>query len=306
MELELFQVIILIITGAAVGISMSFIGQTGSGIVIPIVYLMTGDILLAVATNILNDLIAALAVSISYLKNKNYEMIKENFYLLGISIAISIICVAILMLTNLSNIYGILMPILFIVIGIGVLRKGFPTAESIKETVHKITEKFFKGKKSEEDIVELEEKLDIQIDSGNQIIEGIIPIGSKLFFISVLLVGILLGINSGLFGAGGGFIIAVVLILWGYPLKKAVGTALIFGIGICLSTFVIFQVFGYFFHGRFFVDWTITLYLAIGAISIGLVMSVLVQDMSAKTMGAGMGSVMILLGTITLIIYFMR
>ena len=195
---------------------------------------------------------------------------------------------------------------MFIVLGLGILRRGFPTAESIKETVHKITERFFKGKKSDEDITKLEQKLDNQIDSGKEIIEGVIPIGSKIFYISIIVMSIIIGANSGLFGASGGFIVAIILILWGYPLKKAVGTGLIFGIAICFSTFITFQVFGYLFHGSFFVDWTITLYLAIGAISVGLIMSVLVQDMSAKAMGAGMGSVMILLGTITLIIYFMR
>ena len=73
MELDLFQIIILLIAGATVGISMSFIGQTGSGIVIPIVYLITGDILLAIAINLMNDFIVASAVSINY---TNFEETK--------------------------------------------------------------------------------------------------------------------------------------------------------------------------------------------------------------------------------------
>ncbi len=62
MPLDPFVIVILIIAGSSVGLSMSFIGQTGSGIVIPIVFILTGDIFLAIVINLLNDLIAASAV----------------------------------------------------------------------------------------------------------------------------------------------------------------------------------------------------------------------------------------------------
>ncbi len=306
MELSLFYIVLLILCGAITGISMSFIGQTGSGIVIPVVFLLTGDILLAIATNLLNDLIAAGVVAINYVRHKNYLIKKDDFKLIGISILTSVACVYILLKTGLSNSYGVLLPLMFIVIGIGIMRKGFPTAESIKRTVHKLTERFFKGKKSEEEIKELEQKMDAQLIEGENIIEGVIPPNSKLFYISIILVGIMLGGNSGLFGAGGGFIVAVLLLFYGYPLKKAVGTGLLITVLICASTFMIYQLFGFVIKGRLFFDWSITLYLAIGSIVAGLIASKYVQKLSAKSMGMGMGLIMVVLGAFILVINFMK
>ena len=57
MALEIYQILILLSIGALVGISISFIGQTGLGIVLPIILLFTGDVFLAIAINLLNDLI---------------------------------------------------------------------------------------------------------------------------------------------------------------------------------------------------------------------------------------------------------
>jgi len=52
MVLEIYQIVILISIGALVGISISFIGQTGMGIVFPIILLFTGDVFLAIAINL--------------------------------------------------------------------------------------------------------------------------------------------------------------------------------------------------------------------------------------------------------------
>ncbi len=306
MELSLFFIILLILCGAITGISMSFIGQTGSGIVIPVVFLLTGDILLAIAANLLNDLIAAAVVSINYVRQKNYLIKKDNYALIAISILTSVGCVYILLKTGLSNSYGIILPLVFIVIGIGIMRKGFPTAESIKRTVHRLTERFLKTKKSEKEIKEIELKMDAQLIEGDNIIEGVIPRNSKMFFVSLIIVGVLLGGNSGLFGAGGGFIVAVLLLFYGYPLKKAVGTGLLITVLICASTFIIYQVLGFAIKERFFFDWAITFYLAIGSIIAGIIASKYVQKLSAKSMGMGMGLIMVVLGTFTLAIYFIK
>jgi len=306
MELELWQIVILIITGAIVGVSMSFIGQTGSGVVIPVVFLITNDILLAIAINILNDTIAASIVSINYIKNKNYKIRKDNFILIIVSILVSILSVYILITTDLSKAYGIILPVFFIILGIGIYRKGFPTTDSVKQIIHNITERFFKGKKTQQELDDLEKNLDEQLLLGDEVFQGIIPTNSRLFYILAICLGAFLGLNAGLFGASGGFIIVIVLvILYGYPLKKAIGAGLLLSILICLSTFIIFQILGFYFKSRFYFDWTISFYLAIGAIIMGLIMSKYVQRLSAKAMGMGMGATMIILGVFTLIIFFM-
>ncbi|MHA1272945.1 MAG: sulfite exporter TauE/SafE family protein [Promethearchaeota archaeon] len=307
MELELYQIVILIIAGGIVGISMSFIGQTGSGIVIPIVFILTGDILLAIAINILNDLIAASVCSIYYLIKKNYIFTKDNFILIAVSALTSLLCVYILITTNLSSSFSILLPLVFIIGGLYVFKNGFPTAASIKETVHKITEKFLKNKKSEDEIKEIEKKMDQQLLEGENITEGLIKRYSKPFYIATIIVGIILGGNSGLFGASGGLIIVLALIIIsGYPLKKSVGTGLVVSAVICLCTFTIYQIFGTIIKGRTYFDLTISFYLAIGAISVGIISSIYVQKLSAKAMGMGMGTIMVILGIATLIIHFVN
>ena len=69
MVLELYQIILLLIVGAFVGIGMSFVGQTGQGVVMPIILLLTGNVFLAIAINLLNDLITAGTVSITYIRS---------------------------------------------------------------------------------------------------------------------------------------------------------------------------------------------------------------------------------------------
>ena len=287
-----------------VGISISFIGQTGAGIVIPIVLLMTGDPLLAIATNILNDLIAVCIVLISYIKNGNYHWNKNFFYFLLFSILTSIGCIVLLMFTDLGSAVSWLLPILFIFLGLAIFRRGFPTAESIKQMVHSIIKRKFKDEKSEKDLKEFEEKMAEQIEEeSDEIVEGLIPIGSRLYYITLIVVGIILGGNSGLFGSSGGFIIAIALILFGYPLKKAVGTGLLLSVFICLSTYIIFQIMGLGFKNQVYFDLEISLFLTIGTVIMGFIASTRVQKLSANVMGKTMGAIMVLLGISTLLVY---
>ncbi|MFX1469478.1 MAG: TSUP family transporter, partial [Promethearchaeota archaeon] len=96
----------------------------------------------------------------------------------------------------------------------------------------------------------------------------------------------------------------VLIILYGYPLKKSVGTALILSIFMCLFTFSIYQIIGYSFEAKLYFNWEFTLYLGIGTLLTGFIISNYVQKLSAKAMGRGMGATMILLGTFSLIFYF--
>ena len=108
-----------------------------------------------------------------------------------------------------------------------------------------------------------------------------------------------------MFGANSGLIITIVLIiLYGYPLKKSVGTALILSIVMCIFTFSSYQILGYVIKGQLYFNWEFILYLGLGSFFAGLVVSNYVQKLSAKTMGRGMGATMVLLGLISLIFYF--
>lgn len=307
MSLELYQIIILIAIGALVGISMSFLGQTGQGVVIPIVFLMTGDILLAIATSVLSDLITASVVSIGYVKNKQYKFRSDTFIMIIVAIFGSFIGILILMITPVGNMFGWLLPLWIILFGAFILRKGFPTSERIKESVQNLRTKMSKKRIEKEGQMGTEKKLEDQRDNEENDFQGIIPKGSWLFYIATIGVGFFIGINSGMFGANSGMIIALTLIiLFGYPIKKGVGTALILSIIVCLITFILYQYLGYTIKGRFYFNFEIILYLAIGSIITGIFASLYIQKLSAKAMGRGMGILMILLGTISLIFYFIR
>ncbi len=303
--LEIYHIIILIFVGALVGISMSFVGQTGQGVVVPLILLMTGDVLLAISVNVLNDFIAATSVAINYVRKKQYYLNKNIIILIVISLISSFFGVLILMSTRLSTIFGWFLPAFIIFLGTTILSKGFPTSETLKEMVHKISQRYLKNKRKNLDFENLEEAPVNRLNTEDEQLESVIKPNSKLFFLLALVLGIIVGLNSGMFGANSGFIITLVLIiLYGYPLKKSVGTALILSIIMCIFTFSTYQILGYMVKDQLFFNWEFVLYLGIGSFIMGLITSNFVQKISAKAMGRGMGATMILLGLISLVFYF--
>lgn len=303
--LEIYHIIILIFVGALVGISMSFVGQTGQGVVVPLILLITGDVLLAISVNVLNDFIAATSVAINYVRKKQYYLNKNIIILIVISLISSFFGVLILMTTRLSTIFGWFLPAFIIFLGTTILSKGFPTSETLKEMVHKISQKFLKNKSKYVDFENLEEAPENKIYTEDEQFKSVIKPNSKLFFLLALVLGIIVGLNSGMFGANSGFIITLVLIiLYGYPLKKSVGTALILSIIMCIFTFSTYQILGYIVKDQLFFNWEFVLYLGIGSFIMGLITSNFVQKISAKAMGRGMGATMILLGLLSLVFFF--
>ena len=305
MVLQIYQIIILISIGALVGISISFIGQTGLGIVLPIVLLFTGDVFLAIAINLLNDLITSATVSIGYLKKKQFKLRLDIFIIIIIGIVTTFFGVFILMTTPLGSIYGWFIPIFIIFLGFLFLKRGFPTSESVKKTVQNLSRKIMKRTKNEGDLVELEKKIDLQLDSETDSIQGFISKGSRIYYILAIGFGLFVGVNSGLFGASSGLVFVLALvIIYGYPLKKGVGTALILSMIIGLCTFSFYQIFGITIKGRFFFDFELSFYLAIGSIISGIIASTYIQKLSAKTMGRAVGLVIFVLGSLSLTFFF--
>ncbi len=303
--MELYQIVILISIGALVGISISFIGQTGLGIVLPIVLLFTGDVFLAIAINLLNDLITAAFVSIGYLRKRQFKIRVDIFMMMIIAVFISFFGVFILMITPLGRIFGWFVPIFVMILGIIFLKRGFPTYESVKKMVQNMARKTVKKAKSEEELAELNKKIAEQLASETDTIQGFISRDSRLFFILAIIFGIIIGLNSGLFGASSGlFFVLALVILYGYPLKKGVGTALILSIIIGLCTFSFYQIFGITIKGRFFFNFELSFYLAIGSIISGIITSTYIQKLSAKTMGRAVGFIIFILGSLALAFYF--
>jgi len=307
MVLQIYQIVILISIGALVGISISFIGQTGLGIVFPIILLFTGDVFLAIAINLLNDLITAAAVSIGYLRKKQFKIRVDTFIIMVIAVFISFFGVFTLMTSPLGNIFGWFIPIFTMTLGLTFLKRGFPTYESVKKMAQNMARKTIKRGKSEEELAELNKKIDEQLASETGTIQGFISRGSRLFFLLAIVFGIIIGLNSGLFGASSGlFFVLALVIIYGYPLKKGVGTALILSIIIGLCTLSFYQIFGITIKGRFFFDFELSFYIAIGSIISGIIASTYIQKLSAKTMGRAVGFIIFALGALSLVFYFIR
>jgi len=305
LSLNVYEIITLILIGALVGISISFVGQTGQGVVLPIVLLLNGDAFLAIAINLLNDFITSAFVSIGYIRKKEFKFRKDTLIIIIVAMLISLLGIFILLITPIGNIYGWFIPLFIAILGIFFLYRGFPTTETLKRTAHNLSQKFLKKRSDLEIFDKTEKKNDEVFNTGIEDIQGFIPSGSRLFYILALIFGIIIGFNSGLFGANSGFIIVLALVLiYGYPIKKGVGTALILSIIMCLGTFLIYQILGIVIKGQFFFDLEISFYLAIGSIITGIITSVYVQRLSAKTMGRGVGIVIFVLGIISLIFYF--
>jgi uncharacterized membrane protein YfcA len=303
--LEIYQIILLICVGCLVGISMSFVGQTGQGIVIPVVLLITGDVLLAIAVSVLNDLITATGASLGYIRKKQYYLRKDIFLIILIALFGSFIGVFLLMTTPLGSAFGIFLPIVLIVLGVTIFKAGFPTSESLKKSVLKLTRRIMKNKYDDIKLAELEQQINEQLDGDGNEINGIFDKSSKLFYILAIIFGTYVGINSGMFGANSGFIITLILVmLYGYPLKKGVGTALILSVSMCVFTFIIYQVLGSVFKQQLYINLEITVFLGIGSFIVALIMPLYIQKLSAKTMGKTSGIIMLILGLTCLVFYF--
>ena len=305
MALEIYQIVILISIGALVGVSISFIGQTGLGIVLPIILLFTGDVFLAIAINLLNDLITSATVSIGYLRKKQFKIRIDISMIIIIGMITSFFGVFILMTTPLGSIYGWFIPIFIMILGLTFLKRGFPTSESVKKMVHNIARKTMKKAKNEEERAEINKKIDKQLVSEADSIQGFISRGSRIYYILAIGFGLFVGVNSGLFGASSGLVFVLALvIIYGYPLKKGVGTALILSIIISFCTFIFYQIFGLTIKGGLFFNFELSLYLAIGSIISGIIASTYIQILSAKTMGRAVGLVIFVLGSLALTFYF--
>ena len=302
--MQLYQIIILISIGALVGISISFIGQTGLGIVLPVILLFTGDVFLAIAINLLNDLLTSATVSIGYLRKKQFKIKLDIFIIIIIGIVTTFFGVFILMTTPLGSIYGWFIPIFIMFLGFLFLKRGFPTSESVKKTAQNIARKILKKAKNEEELAEINKKIDEQIVSEADSIKGFISRGSRMYYILAIVFGLFVGVNSGLFGASSGLVFVLALvIIYGYPLKKGVGTALILSIIISFCTFIFYLIFGLTIKGELFLNFEFSLYLAIGSIITGIVTSTYIQKLSAKTMGRVVGLVIFVLGSLSLTFY---
>ena len=112
----------------------------------------------------------------------------------------------------------------------------------------------------------------------------------KLRIISIVIMGIVTGILSGLLGVGGGFVLVPMMVyLLGMNQHRAHGTSL-----AVISMVVLFSAIFYSRHGQ--VDWTVAIQLAIGGVIGATVGARLCTLISARRLSRWFGVLLILVG----------
>ncbi|MBI6873716.1 sulfite exporter TauE/SafE family protein [Clostridium aciditolerans] len=253
LALYLLAIVIGVITG---GIT-SLIGASGVMIIVPILtMLFKVSVHTAIGTSLFVDVIASLTVSYSYYKNGNIELKS------GIWIALTSIIGAQLGASfaskmgegNLSSSFGIVL----VLAGLSMVRKSYKEKKDSSDTLSKLVN----FKKEWQKIL------------------------------SALVIGLGIGILSGIFGAGGGVMILLALIvLMSFPLHKAIGTSTLIMAITALSSTV-----GYGVRGN--IDFVLGSLLSVGAVVGGIIGSRYANKVNEKTLQKVVGICFMAMGII--------
>ncbi len=253
LALYLLAIVIGVITG---GIT-SLIGASGVMIIVPILtMLFKVSVHTAIGTSLFVDVIASLTVSYSYYKNGNIELKS------GIWIALTSIIGAQLGASfaskmgegNLSSSFGIVL----VLAGLSMVRKSYKEKKDSSNTLSKLVN----FKKEWQRIL------------------------------AALVIGLGIGILSGIFGAGGGVMILLALIvLMSFPLHKAIGTSTLIMAITALSSTV-----GYGVRGN--IDFVLGSLLSVGAVFGGIIGSRYANKVNEKTLQKVVGICFMAMGII--------
>ncbi|NHI93655.1 MAG: sulfite exporter TauE/SafE family protein [Candidatus Lokiarchaeota archaeon] len=204
----IINVILLIIIGLALGIGAGFIGASAVSIVVPILYVIFKfDILFALGTSLLVDIIGASIIAYLYWKKDNSDLetgaklglISFFFAIIGALIAFQIADFSESVYTGIFSWFNIFLGLLIIRDGQKSLKREKQLGIKINEMEQVPKNKFTKW------------------------LEDVSPRTKNIFLVGI---SACIGINAGIFGAGGGFLITIILIyLMQYKILKAVGTA---------------------------------------------------------------------------------
>ena len=235
----LFAVIIGVITG---GIT-SLIGASGVMIIVPILtMLFKVSVHTAIGTSLFVDVIASLTVAYSYYKNGNMEL-KSGIWIALTSIIgaqLGALFASKMGEGNLSSSFGVVL----VIAGLSMVRKSYKEKDDSSETVNH----FISFKKEWQKIL------------------------------AALFIGLGIGILSGIFGAGGGVMILLALImLMSFPLHKAIGTSTLIMAITALSSTI-----GYAARGK--IDFALGSFLAVGAVLGAILGSRYANKVNEKTL----------------------
>lgn len=270
--------VLSILVGIITGGITSLIGASGVMIIVPILTMFFNvSVHNAIGTSLLVDVIASLTVSYSYYKNGNIDLKS------GIWIALTSIVGAQLGASfasnmgegNLSSSFGIVL----LIAGLGTFRKSYKNKNKISENDNSVdnceTMEKADSKKSKHKFLKFEKQW------------------QKI--LAALIIGFGIGVLSGIFGAGGGVMILISLIvIMSFPLHKAIGTSTLIMAITALSSTI-----GYASRGN--IDIILSILISIGAILGGVIGSRYANKINEKTLQKLVGICFTLMG-ITMVV----
>jgi uncharacterized membrane protein YfcA len=248
-----------ILIGLGTGLVVGITGASGVLLVVPLLtIIMEVNIHTAVGTSLFVDVITSLIVSISYFRHGNINLRAALWLAIG----------AILGAQAGAQVSNIAIPATFLNIGFLIFIFGMAIVMWFKKT----------DKPKSEDKPHLLAEMTWR--------NRIITFG----------IGLLLGINSGLFGAGGGMVFfLVLLIILKYPTKLAVGTST-----MIMALTAISGTAGYAIHGN--VDYSVGIIIAIAAVGSGLASARLANKIPEKVLNRLVGAIFAAIGVMMIVI----
>ncbi|MFX1516669.1 MAG: sulfite exporter TauE/SafE family protein [Promethearchaeota archaeon] len=257
--MELITLLSLLLLGLAVGLIISLLGVSGSVFVVPILLLFySTSIYSAIGTSLFIDMVGATIVAIVYFRQEKVDL-SVTLLLILTALVGSQIGVLVAVRTGEASLSN-LVCVIFIGIGVIIL---YRTQKQLKNPEALESPKvIFKSERQKRVVISL--------------------------------IGLFIGLMSGLFGAGGGMmIIFVLLVVFQYPSHLAVGTA------TAIMAFIAFSgVIGYSIQG--FINFEYGFIISIGAVVSGSVGSVFSGKLNETTLRIVMGVIFILVGILTL------
>jgi uncharacterized membrane protein YfcA len=243
--------------GVITGGITSVIGASGVMIIVPILTMIFNvSVHAAIGTSLFVDVIASLTVAYSYYKNGNIELKS------GIWIAITSIIGAQLGASfaskmgegNLSSSFGVVL----IIAGLSMVHKSYKEKSDSSDNLSG----FIHFKKEWQKIL------------------------------AALIIGLGIGIISGIFGAGGGVMILLALIvLMSFPLHKAIGTSTLIMAITALSSTI-----GYAARGK--IDFVLGSLISVGAVLGGILGSRYANKVNEKTLQKAVGICFTVMGLV--------
>lgn len=257
--------LLAIVAGIITGGVTSLIGASGVMIIVPILTILFKiNVHTAIGTSLFVDVIASLTVSYSYYKNGNIEL-KSGIWIALTSIIgaqLGTLFASNMGESNLSSSFGVFL----VIAGLSMLLKSYKE----KSNSSNIISRFIHFKKEWQKIL------------------------------AALIIGLGIGILSGIFGAGGGVMVLLALIIiMSFPLHKAIGTSTLIMAITALSSTI-----GYAARGK--IDLVLGSFLAVGAILGGIIGSRYANKVNEKILQRAVGICFMAMGVIMTVAFLLH